>query len=273
MSPLGPAYGDGFAGVATPGGFLYVEGDERTEGSLRLVPDASGKNMEFQRLHEGVWNDTGIQIAASTVYLGRDMQISAGGEYIRQRVAVEDKSALVPHSEFTEAGGTIAPHTPVLSPKILRYVFQPDDSVDMIGRSFHWDMVAPLPTLWDRLYWKTGSVAATEPVLVAINRGAEHGELIWQRWFPASKFPANTEVEIELLGMLQSAPGGSYHSTVTSEADFSLKGNASGLWWVAVDYHLLTEEELLTDTFVLSNELAIVFDNEGNLARANPVFF
>ena len=66
-----------------PGSTIYINGDSETDGSIRLVPDlSSGTELEVQRRSDGVWNDTGIVIAASTIYLGRELQISAAGEYM-----------------------------------------------------------------------------------------------------------------------------------------------------------------------------------------------
>ena len=270
MSPLGPAYGDGFAGVATPRGTLYVEGDAVTEGSLRLVPDVTGENMEFQRLKDGVWNDTGIQIAASTVHLGRELKLSGAGEWLRTKEATAGEDGLIPHVHFDETGTPFPPVTPVLGPLQTRYVIQPDDSADMVGTSFHWTAFSGGAGLGERQYLKVGSIVATSSVLITMQRGSMGGPIIWQRRFPASKFsPPNTEIEIDLLGLVQMEQFGLIHAMLESDEPFSLKGDGTK-WWLAVDVQNIGEDDILTDNLVLSNELSLVFANDGSLCQGVP---
>ena len=109
---LNPAYGNGSVVYYNPGdgdlsGVLYIKGDEKTNGSLRIIPDTSFETeAEFQLREDGVWNDTGILIAASTVYLGRELQISGGGEWMLTKDAGTDIKSLIPHVRFDDSDGT-----------------------------------------------------------------------------------------------------------------------------------------------------------------------
>ena len=82
---------------SNPTNFIYLKGDEDTDGSLRIVPDLDDEeNFEFQLRTGGVWNDTGIQIAASTIHLGRDLRIGGAGDWVRLTNTAESLQALIP---------------------------------------------------------------------------------------------------------------------------------------------------------------------------------
>ena len=181
--------------------FIYVKGDADTDGSIRLMPDAvDAVNVEFQLRSNGVWNDTGIQIAASTVYLGRELEVSSGAEYIRTTVASEPGfQSLAPHIPYTEESGTSPyPDTPILSPITIREVFQPDDSREVSGTTIAYAGPAPRRELTTAAYYKTGSIAATEPVTLEFRRDSESGILFFRIEYPSSTFPAESEIRLDL---------------------------------------------------------------------------
>jgi len=115
-----------------PREILYIKGDANTNGSLRLMPDVTDENFEFQLRQDDVWNDTGIQIAASTIHLGRDLQMSGAGEFIRTTEVINDTESLVPHVTYDDDGTEIA-HTPILGPKFTRFIVQSDDASEITG--------------------------------------------------------------------------------------------------------------------------------------------
>lgn len=271
---LRPAYGDGFAGVGTPGGIIYVKGDATTEGSLRLVPDVLGENVEMQRRMDGVWNDTGIQIAASTVHLGRELQISGAGGHVRTYETNSDILALLPDIPFTHAAGTGFPHASVLGPILTRVVVQSDESAEVVGTDLQSTYLNSSRSLTSKVYMKVGSVAATKPVTVTFRRESISGSILWQRNFPASMMAMpNVEFEVDLVGMVEAEANEQIHVQLASTAPMSLKTNAAQTnVWIALNFHLLAEEELLQDNLLLSNDAGIIFTNDGNLITADYEF-
>lgn len=271
--PLGPAYGGGFAGVSNPGNIVYVKGDERTEDSLRLVPDVLGENIEMQRRLNGVWNDTGIQIAASTIHLGRDLRISGAGQFIRTFDVIDNASALIPHVLFDDTGTVIDPHMPVLSPQVTRFVVQPDFSSEVTGTELTVVFTSPIRAVRSRLYFRTGSIGATAPVQFTIRRGSSTGPIIFQRNLPTSLMATpDTEFQVDLEGLIQQNVGDQIHSAFVSENLLSLAGNSSGVFFVALDFCFLTTEDIVTDTFVVGNDLSLALSNSLQFAKPNAVF-
>ncbi len=65
---LGPAYGDGFAGVANYGEdrAVYLTGDDDTDGSVRFILDDSGNIILAQKRVSGVWVAADLQFDADT---------------------------------------------------------------------------------------------------------------------------------------------------------------------------------------------------------------
>lgn len=271
---LGPAYGDGFAGVSTPRGHLYVVGDEYTEGSLRLVPDVLDENVEMQRLTDGVWNDTGIQIAASTVHLGRDLQVSGAGEWIKTHEISGGYTALIPHSPFDDDVGTDPPHAPIVGEKAIRAFQQSDDAYEVIGTDISSILHNTTTTLRSRLYLKTGSVGATKPMTIMMHRGPAHEDLIfWMRTFPASLMSTpNTEFQIDLLGHLQGETNEEIGLHIMSAAPISVKANSSGVFYNAADLSPFGDEELIQDNLLLTDDAGIIFTNNGDFVTADYVF-
>ena len=86
---------------------LYVKGDANTDGSVRLRPDSQNPtNLVIEERSSGVWNPTGVEVAASTIYLGRDLRLGGDGDWLRQeKQGAAARDALIPHHEFSDAGG------------------------------------------------------------------------------------------------------------------------------------------------------------------------
>ncbi len=239
--------------VYNPNEIIYIKGDESTDGSIRIIPDIStGVNAEFQLRASGVWNDTGIQIAASTIFLGRDLEVKAAGDWILTTDVQVDHEALIPHIEFTDAAGTVPyAHVPILSPLIEDFPIQPDFSSEVITNAYRGSSTNPAELLVKRIKYKTGSVAATDDVTVSYNRPP--GVTFWTQNYPASHFPANSDVTIELKGLLEGFPGETINTEIDSNANFSLKSDLSGVAYAVGDFYLLTEESLMTFESGLDN--------------------
>ena len=77
-----------------------------------------------------------------------------------------------------------------------------------------------------RYYFKTGSVAATQPVTMILTKGSTPGgALVFTKTMPASQWPASAEVVVELDGALSLSEGAPLLLTIQSASNFSLIGD------------------------------------------------
>ncbi len=273
---LPPAYGGGdTVTINNPVGTLYLKGNESTDGSIRLVPDATAeKNVEMQHRIDGVWNETGVQLNQASIAMGRELIIAAAGANIQTEALNEGKTFLAPKIEFSDEGATF-PVAASTSPKFVKFVATADDSSELVGTLIPTIGSTPVPTLTSQLYLQAGSVAATKPVTVTFFRGSLNTDpILWQQEFPASVFgPANTEIVIPFNGLLDAAVDVPLLTEYTSAADFSLKTNAAQTAvTLSADFFLLGEHQVLTDNLILGNDLEIAFANSLDLVVPNLVF-
>lgn len=271
---LGPAYGGDSASIVNNVGTLYVKGDEFTDDSIRLVPQLANKlNVEMQLRTEGVWNSTGVQVRGTSLFLGDELIISSAGGLIRTFNLVEGLQSLVPHIDF-DAGGTGFPAATILGPLQVRFVISNDDSSELIATQINVSDVPPVDFLATAQYFRTGSVVATAPVTFTFRRSSFSGPILWSKIVPTSLLDTpNTEFRIIFNGMLGAKQGDTVFGTFSSDEPFSLRTNPSQtVPWSAVDLHQISKEDLLTETLVLSSDLAITFANSLELARPNFVF-
>lgn len=252
---IGPAYGGtgGVGGidvtVENPAALSYIFGDAGTDGSIRLLPDALGSNVEFQFRSNGVWNDTGIQIASDTVHLGRELRMSAAGKFLHTRDASLEEDALIPRSPFDPNQGTTGPSlVPVLDSLVHDIPLQSDFSSEVVGPTYSAQTTNPVDGLNRTIHIKTGSVAATAPVVVSYYRGsaADPDKLFWRRIYHQSVFGADLDVDIELIGLVEVVTNESVFVEYTSAADFSLRTNALGEAYALLDVYAVAEEEIVT---------------------------
>jgi hypothetical protein len=263
-------------GAQNQDGTLYF-GDEFIDGSLRLVPDTShSTEVEFQRKAEGVWNDTGIQIAASTIFLGRDLEVKGAGDWIHTTDVQDDHLALIPHIEYTDETGTFPyTHVPILSPLNENVPIQPIFDTEIVTDSYVASQINPAELLAKNVHYKTGSVAATEQVTIEFSRPP--GTVFWMRNFPASKFAASSDITIELKGLLEGFPGELITTTITSDANFSLLGNSSEEIYTLLDFYLLSEESVVTFETGLDNVITsyvhgdVMVNSLGNLMNLGAI--
>tara|TARA_R110000772_G_scaffold73289_1_gene160291 strand:+ start:935 stop:1768 length:834 start_codon:yes stop_codon:yes gene_type:complete len=226
--------------------YVYLKGDANTDGSLRIVPDQTvQENFEFQYRNNGVWNDTGIQISSATIFLGRDLEVKSAGDWILTTDVQKTHRALAPHIEFTDEEGTLEyAHLPILGALQADVPVQPDFSEEIITSSYSDTQTNPSDLLAQTIGMKTGSVAATEPVTISFLRPSD--TVFWTRNYPASHFPANSDITIDLLGLLEAFEGEQISTTITSDAPFSFLGDSGGEAYTLLSYFDFSEESLVT---------------------------
>lgn len=270
---IGRAYGDGFVGVANPNGFSYIVGDEFTDGSRRFLIDDITEVSTIETRENGVWNLGELQLSQGSLLLGRDVSLSSAGHHIIVSTPdVEPKSILL--EELFDDDGTGPPLAPILGPLAARVIRQADNSTEQTLTDHTSTDVATGQLLSTAVYLQTGSVAASEDVAMLLSEGIPPNDIVlFKLNFPASIFPANQEIVIDVSPGVQFVTGTQLNLSITSPEAFSLRYNAAQtLLWIADDIQQVEHEEILTETLVLAGNLAIAFSNNLELARPNKVF-
>lgn len=257
--PLNFAYGDGFAGnrndAEDPDGnsVLYVRGDEDTDGSIRVTPDTgTDEQMEVQLRKNGLWNDTGLQIAASTIHMGRELLVSAAGEYLYTRDQSLSLQTLHPHREFANAAGTKDfTHIPTLAAPVADFVLQGDDTgvITVTSASaLQFSGISTARRLLTAFGFKS-TQAATSAAKVTIRRDSHTGSIFYQRSYPASIFPLGLgKIVIDGLVELQAAEV--IYITMEALTDggelFFASNAALTIPFLTLDFFPMDQEHLMT---------------------------
>lgn len=229
---------------------IYLKGDATTDGSLRLVPDLSNSTeFELQLRSNGVWNDTGIVIAASTVYLGRELQISGGGEFILTKDSLSAIKSFIPHVRFDDSTGTV---TTLAVPQVaapVTTILQSDDSGEMSGSTIQFLGLSTTAVLADSLILRTGSTAATDVVTLKMHRDGYNGsQLFYQRDYAASEFPANTEITLSTDGFVELFANQVFYVEFSTSGTLSLDADVTNTTpYFGGASHVLTEYTVTPD--------------------------
>lgn len=244
--------------------FIYLKGDANTDGSLRLKPDITGVKFEFQLRTASVWNDTDIQVASASIFLGKDLRLSSVGEWLETFSVNVTQRALIPHVNFNNFG-TFSAHSPVLGVKVIRTPSQTDDSQEFTGLDLQQLTINPSQLIVTKIFFKTGNTIATEPIQVTFRRGSAIGPIFWQMNFPASLMgSANTVFPIDIEGGVSGVPGETIHTQLLSTADISVRGSPAGAFWQEVDFFPQGEEDIILDHLLLAEDASLIFSEDAS---------
>lgn len=252
--------------------FLYIKGDADTDGSIRLIPASfPTRNARIQNRAQGIWKSTGLNLDAGTLFLGLDVSIEAFGSQLEIHSEESSKRSLTLGIDFDDTGSDV-PKTPILGEKVIRFVANSNTTGQINTSLLEIETTALFNAFRDKFYFKTGTVAATENVILEVSKGfTPGGVIIFREESPPSVWAANTEVEIELEGALTLVPGGEFLITVKSDAPFSLIGDdANGGQFFALDFQPFIFEPIIsapngTDRFLLTVAADNIADNSGNM--------
>jgi len=246
--------------------------DIAEEDSVRIVPSKERHEVTFEIKREGIFQPAGIDLSAQSLSLGLDLNILAQGSQLNIESVEAGTEDLSIGARFDDTGSDVA-KVPILGQRINRLVIQSDTSED---KSFFTDsdsFVGVTNAFRYTFYFKTGSLAATANVTLEISKGiTAGGEIFFRKEMPASDWPANTEVVVELEGGLNITSGNSFTSTLSSPNEFSLLGNftSSAGRFVALDVQPFVFETLIstpsgTDRFLTALDSEFIADNSGNM--------
>ena len=225
---------------------LHVEGDKDTDGSSRFAMDVDTGYTEIQQLVDGIWQPGDFETGPRSFWVGRNIGLAAAGHHLMTEDA-EGRFHFLVHTDYDGHLSTSDAKTVVAYYYLTRVIAHDDDSATWSGTAFSWVSPADYDALIHKGYFKTGPIAASAPVRIRCWEGAStSGTLIFDQYFPADSFPANTEIALEETGDTEVSYGNNYLTELSSTIPFSLRTNASGtLPWTAADASMTRHDNLL----------------------------
>lgn len=253
--------------VSNPSKVVYW-GDPADDGTTRII--VNGVILEVQEKKIGIWAGGELRLDAGTLLLGNDVSVKGIGSHLQVNSNEANRKSLLLEVAFDDAG-TELPHTHILGPRQNRVVFVSNETGEIVTSLFELPVTSFLTAFRYKYYFKTGSVAATQQVNMTLSKGSTPGgTIVFTQPMPASQWPANTEVEIELDGPVSLSVGAPLLLTISSAANFSLIGDAAnGGNFFAMDFQAFSLEDVIaiptgTDRFLADNFAEGMFDNDGN---------
>ena len=267
-------------GVSNPDTTVYIgninantAANETTDGSIRLKFDTGDSTAHIALRASGVWNDTGLRVASSSINLGRDFKLSAVGGFMETQNLSEIEAhlkAIVPHIQFDTNGTLGAGHMPVLDKREDFTVFAGPATGEIVGTAIGQSFSATPTRILHSATHTVGSVAATAPVEVSYYKGTDNtGFLLHRSNLPASSFVASSPVTIIYDSDFGFENAVNIFFEFKSDSNFSLTTNASSQIITTQNGHTLAELDIILDEFVIANDLSLTFDNDLNFVVHN----
>lgn len=239
---------------ANDNNYIYIKGNATTNGSIRYSISAE-EDAQIEKLVSGAWQGTELLISPGTLKLGDALAISAAGHHLMAEHSNKTHRHLYAHRSINDIDTETDPEVTILRlhNKQTRSVSHSDESTVHTNTSIAYGLTSSAHIFLEKVYMKTGPTAATQPVRVSVYSGVDNtGERKWNWNYPANIFPANSEIEIPVTGMLEYDAGEQIYAEFTSAAAFSLKGSVAGQPWRAADFFEGIEENILATTEFIS---------------------
>lgn len=255
-----------------PRDVVYIKGDNFTDGSIRVRFGPDDIAVIETRM-DGVWNLGELELSRGSLHLGRGVRLSAVGHHLVVDSPVETQSHLITSASFDDSGSE-QPHAVLLDPRVTRIVVQADNSREET-LAIHTPLAfVQIGSLIHQVYFQTGVTAASGPVLVEFSTGVPPNDILFFREnFPASAFPASTEIILDLFPGVIFFTGEQVNLRFESDNAFSLLYEAlpGPNLWTALDLQVDREETLFSfpsgfdQLMVDRNTGEVMVDRSGNV--------
>jgi len=258
--------------VSNSTSFLYIKGDESTDDSLRFATRIIGVNVKakIERRKNGVWNTGEMEFGEDSIFLGTNVSLSTVGASLKINSIDGTVGAIPLDIPFSDAG-TKEPRALRAQTRVNRVVVQPVFTTEVVSTQFLRGVTTTFQGFIHAVYLKVGDAAALDEVTVRVFSGSTtSGNLIHEHLYAASVFAANTEVVLTDNIDLGTFVGDEVLLEVSSPVAFGLLGNASSVFWLAVDFQSYQYEEIIsavegTSKFLIDNIGQVIADIVGNV--------
>jgi hypothetical protein len=228
--------------------FIYIKGNENTDGSMRIIPDAEGveDRVELQRRDNGVWLHAAVDVAGTTaISMGDGLLVGSAGPHFKTEDTGSGFTYLHSETQFSEANGSAeAAVSPNLSAKTTRSILQADNSGELSGNVVSWTVNIDVPRLITRLYLDV-TVAATDNARLTITSTGSTSGIDFAQNVGASDL-AFGEQYIDLDGWVEEAERGVdvvFTLTVDNGGTMAIAADVNDLVaWYAYDYFVMAHK-------------------------------
>lgn len=247
-------------GVFNPGEIVYIKGREDLDGSIRYILNPNDKDITLEQRKSGVWNPTALRLSGNTLFLDRQLALASAGFNLEIVALGPGRTFLANSVEFDDTG-TFEPRSQLLDPLVTDEIIQGVFDTDIKDTVISGSTAISISRLISVVHLKTGSTAATSDVKIIMSTGlTTGGTIIIDFNFPASQFPANSDITLDLETVLGVLSGDEITFGFFSDEDFSLLGDSSDEIFFSIDSQLLDSIEIST---VNGNAVAFVEDLSG----------
>ncbi|AAT69468.1 gp72 [Alphaproteobacteria phage PhiJL001] len=253
---LGTAYGgsttssgggvDTTVETANSSGYMYLQGDATTEGSVRFNASSDIGAGVFEKLENGIWTANTLEMGVDSLFLGPRTGLASIGEYLSvENSNIPDARRLFPYTVFNGTTIDDLATIPYVTAHLTNVVSVPFDSDETTGTSYSWTFTGTVNAMLKNIYIKIGSVAPTDTVRFFVRDNDENGQIIFDESYPASAFAANSTVALQTTGFFHNKVGDTYYSTFESSQPFSILGSAAlQLPYFEVDASFIRDDRL-----------------------------
>lgn len=240
---------------AVQDGMIYLKGNEKIDGSLRIIVGIDPKKVRIEERTSGVWNTTSIEVAQASVSIGRNLELSASGEWLETRNQQDQLDSLIPHLDYDE-NGSFPPHCPNLGRKLIKQFIGGGLNAEVIGTSLTTSFTSADNALARRFYVFTGSVGAISPVRITFTSESINGNVIWEKTLPTETFatPFDPDVFWDIGGAIQNIPNETIFLTATSDNNISFVSDSNGDWILGADFWRYTKDDFIMDDRVFTSD-------------------
>ena len=229
-------------------GEIYLNGDDHTDGSVRIAIDEDTGFTVIEKRIQGIWQPTSFETGPNSLWVGHNVGVAGLGHHLATE-SVDGHLHFHAHSEFDDVTGMSVKDTQVINAysRDADVVYQADDTGLWTGTDFSFTMAAPAHILVKSLKYKTGPTAASDIIEIRIYEGTDNtGTLIFHQKYPASDWPANTEITLLFDGLVEYDKGQDYYVKYSSASPFSFKTDVTQTYpWFSGDTIYTREENLL----------------------------
>lgn len=239
-------------------GFIYLSGDSDTDGSIReeIITFNNKTVTEIQKRTDGIWSPSSFKTGPNSLIVGNLISLAAAGNNLITEDLNGDSHFHV-RSAVSSGVTTNLANIVHASAFFEESVFRSDVSGEFTGTSISTqDINTAFHLITQKFYFKTGATAATDNIRIQAWSGTDNtGTLLFDQTYPASQFPADSDVTLELDGFLEFELEAETFTTVSSDGTFSLKTNAAeDEWYLAVDFSVIENDDLLqTNQWISGN--------------------
>ncbi len=227
--------------------FLYLKGNESTDGSIRFGTDAVSGDGIFEMRESGVWQPATLELGTGSLFLGPRVAVAAFGHHVATEDTYADHMHLHAHNVFDGEVTTLDARIVRATSYAEDVPIQPDYSGDFLGTLLEFTDTPAATVAFRRAKYKTGTTEATSIVRLQAWQGTDDtGPLLFDQRYPPEEFPASSDISLLANGWLQIEGGVENFIRFSSAADFSLKMNAAETSpYFAADMSVIQEDDML----------------------------